>query len=68
VLCTTSDDFSFLLCSHMITNNSSLFMSMSNLTSINIMDMKMHMLIYLFISMLVGNERGEIVIRIRDLY
>ncbi len=62
--------FSFLLCSHIIINNSSLFMSMLNLISINIniMDMKMHMLICLFISMLVGKERGEIVIKIRDSY
>jgi hypothetical protein len=43
-------------------------MSMSNLIFINIMGMKMHMLIGLFISMLVGNKRGEIVIRIRDPY
>jgi hypothetical protein len=45
-------------------------MSMLNLISINIniMDMKMHMLICLFISMLVGKERGEIVIKIRDSY
>jgi hypothetical protein len=43
-------------------------MSMSNLISINIMDMKMHMLICLSISMLVGNERAEIGIRIRDPY
>ncbi len=52
--------FSVLLCSHMTINNSSLVMSMSNLTSINIniMDMKRHILIYLFIPMLVGMERG----------
>jgi hypothetical protein len=45
-------------------------MSMLNLISINIniMDMKTHMLICLFISMLVGKERGEIVIKIRDSY
>jgi hypothetical protein len=45
-------------------------MSMSNLISINvnIMDMKMHMLICLLISMLVGNEKDEIVIRIRGPY
>jgi hypothetical protein len=62
--------FSFLLGSHIIINNSSLFMSMSNLISINIniMDMKRHMLICLLISMLVGKEKGEIVIRIRDSY
>jgi hypothetical protein len=43
---------------------------MSNLISINInmMDMKRHMLICLFISMLVGKERGEIVIRITNNY
>jgi hypothetical protein len=42
-------------------------MSISNLIpiNINIMDMKRHMLIYLFIFMLVGKERGEIVIKIR---
>jgi hypothetical protein len=40
-------------------------MSMSNLISINInMDMKRHMLVCIFISMLVGKERGEKVIRI----
>jgi hypothetical protein len=45
-------------------------MSMSNLISINInmMDMKRHMLICLFISMLMCKERGEIVIRIIDNY
>jgi hypothetical protein len=45
-------------------------MSMLNLISINIniMDMKMHMLICLFISMLVGKEKGEIVIKIRYSY
>jgi hypothetical protein len=45
-------------------------MSMSNLISIdiNIMDMKRHVLICLFISMLVDKEKGEIVIRIRDSY
>jgi hypothetical protein len=38
---------------------------MSNLISINIniMDMKSHMLINFFVSMLVSKERGEIVIR-----
>jgi len=43
---------------------------MLNLISINIniMDMKMHMLICFFISMLVGKERGEIVIKIKDSY
>jgi hypothetical protein len=44
-------------------------MSMSILISINInMDMKRHMLVCIFISMLVGKERGEIVIRIIDNY
>jgi hypothetical protein len=40
--------FSFFLCSHMVFNNSSLFMSMSNLfwIKINIMDMKKNMLIF----------------------
>ncbi len=60
----------FLLCSHIIINNSSLFVSMSNLISINInvMVVKRHILICLFIFMLVGKERGEVVIRIRDSY
>jgi len=47
--------FFFLsLCSHMVSDSSSLFMSMSNLIWINInfVDMKMHMLICFFISML----------------
>jgi hypothetical protein len=35
------------------------------LININIMDMKRHMLISLFISMLVSKERGEIIIRIK---
>jgi len=54
----------------MIINNSSLFISMSILISINInfVDMKRHMLIYHFIFMLVGTERDEIFIRIRDNY
>jgi len=45
-------------------------MSMSNLVliNINITDMKRHMLICLFIFMLVGKERGEIVIKIKDNY
>jgi hypothetical protein len=62
--------FSFLLCSHTIINNLLLFMSMSNLIliNINIMDMKRHMLICLFISMLVAKERNEIVIKIRNNY
>jgi hypothetical protein len=52
-----------------ISNNSSLFTSTSNLSiNINIMDMKKHMLICLFVSMLVGKERGEIVIMIRNSY
>jgi hypothetical protein len=38
---------------------------MSILININIMDMKRHMLISLFISMLVSKERGEIIIRIK---
>jgi hypothetical protein len=60
----------FLLCSHVIINNSSLFMSMLNLISINIniMNMKRHMLICFFIFMLVGKERSEIFIRIKDSY
>jgi len=43
---------------------------MSNLILINIhiMDMKGHMLICLFIFMLVVKERGEIVIKIKDVY
>jgi hypothetical protein len=43
---------------------------MSNLIliNINIKDMKMHMLISLFISMLVDRKEDEIVIRIRDSY
>jgi len=43
---------------------------MSNLFQfiINIMDMKMHMLICFFISMLVGKERDEIIIWKRDSY
>jgi hypothetical protein len=45
-------------------------MPMSNLISINtnIMNMKKHMLIFFFISMLVGKERDEIVIKIKDSY
>jgi hypothetical protein len=45
-------------------------MSMPNLISINIniMDMKRHILIYLFVPMLVGMERGEIIIKIRNSY
>jgi hypothetical protein len=57
--------FSFLLCFHIIINNSSLFMSMSNflLININIMDMKRHMLVCFFISMLVGKENRKILIK-----
>ncbi len=46
-------------------------MSMSNLILINIKydgHGKAHMLICLFISILVGKERSEIFIRIRDSY
>jgi hypothetical protein len=45
----------FLICFHTVVNNSSLFMSMSNLISINItiMDIKRHILICLLISVLV---------------
>jgi hypothetical protein len=50
----------------MIIDNSSLFMSIS--ININIMDMKRHMLICLFISMLASKERGEIVLMIKDNY
>jgi hypothetical protein len=51
-------------------NNSSLFMSTLKLIliNINIMDMKRHTLIYLFISMLVGTERDEIIRKIRNSY
>ncbi len=53
---------------NMIINNSSLFMLIPNLISINIniMDMKRHILICVFISMLKANEKGEIVIRRKD--
>jgi hypothetical protein len=58
---TTSDNELFLNDFCMFSygsNGSSLFMSMSNLVwiNINILDMKRHMLISLFISMLVGRE------------
>jgi hypothetical protein len=44
-------------------------MSILILININTIDMKKHVLICLFISMLVSNERGEIVIiKIRDNY
>jgi hypothetical protein len=45
-------------------------MSISNLISINIniTDVKRHMIICLFIFMLAGKERGEIVIKIKDSY
>jgi hypothetical protein len=61
-LCTINDNrfcFSLFLCSHMVSFSSSLLMSMSNLiwVNINIMDIKKHMLISLFISMLVGKEK-----------
>jgi hypothetical protein len=51
--------FIFSLCSHMLFSNSLLFMSMSNLILINIlfMDMRRHMLISLFISMLMDREK-----------
>jgi hypothetical protein len=54
----------------MTTNNSSSFMSTSNLIliNINITDIKRHMLVCLFIFMLVGNERDEIIIKIKDSY
>jgi len=71
--------FSFLLClevkvinmiTHMIINNSALFMSMSNLIliNINIMDMKRHILILFFHIMLVSKKRSEIITKIRDNY
>ncbi len=43
---------------------------MSNLISINIniMNMKRHILIYFLISMFVGKERDELVVKIRDSY
>ncbi len=43
---------------------------MSNLISINIntMNMKRHILIYFLIFMLVGKEKDEIVVKIRDSY
>jgi hypothetical protein len=45
-------------------------MLMSNiiLHNMNIMNMKRHMLICLFMTVLVGKERNEIVIKIRDIY
>jgi hypothetical protein len=64
LLHTTSDNqlslIFFFLIIHMVFNNSSLFMSMSNLIKIYIhfMDMKLYMLIYFFISMLV--DKGKI--------
>jgi hypothetical protein len=51
LLCTTKERFSFLLCFHMIINNSSLiFLSMLNLVliNINIMNMEKYMLICFF--------------------
>jgi hypothetical protein len=68
LLCTTRDGqlfFSFvLLCSHMVSNSSPLFISMSNLIKINIyiVDTKRHMLICLFISCWRVEKRSEIVI------
>jgi len=54
----------------MIINNSSLFMSMSNLIFIRYkyMDMKKHMLVCLSISMVVSKKRGEIIIKIKHNY
>jgi hypothetical protein len=52
--------FSFLyFCSCMVFNNSSLFITMSNLIWINItiMDMKRRMLIYILTSMLISKEK-----------
>ncbi len=48
----------------MVFNNSLLFISMSNLIKINIMDMKRHILIYFLICMLVSKKKSEVVIRI----
>jgi hypothetical protein len=57
----TNDDqlFFFFLCFHMVFNNSLLFMSMSNLVLINMhfKDMKIHMLICFFISILANMEK-----------
>jgi len=58
----------FFKCFHMVSNNSSLFMSMLNLIwiNINIMDMKRHMLICLFVFHIhVGEKRkkDEVVIK-----
>ncbi len=49
----------------MVFDNSSLYMSMSNLIQIyiNFMDMKRHMLIYFLISMLVDRGKSEIIIK-----
>jgi hypothetical protein len=61
LLHTTSDNQLFFLSYVPIwfSNSSSLFMSLSNLIwiNVNIIDMKIHMLICLFISMLVGREK-----------
>ncbi len=62
---TTSDNELFKIifyCFHIVFNSSSLFMSMSNLIwiNINIMNVKIHTLIFLFISMLVGREKRMI--------
>ncbi len=45
-------------------------MSMSNLIliNINIMDMKKNMLICIFISMLMDNKRGEIILKLKNNY
>jgi hypothetical protein len=53
----------------MIINKLSLFVTMSNFISINInvMDMKMHVLIFLFTFMLVGEERYEIIIKDKEI-
>jgi hypothetical protein len=54
----------------MVLVNSSLFMSMSNFISINIyaIYMNLFLLICLFTSIVVDNEKGEIIIKIRDNY
>jgi hypothetical protein len=60
LLHTTNYDFLFYYVLILIINYFSLFMSMSNLISINmnVIDMKRHMLICLSISMFVSMERG----------
>ncbi len=54
----------------MIINNLLLFMSILKfiLININIMGMRRNTLTFFFISILVGKERGEIIIRIRNNY